>query len=100
MVRLEPANVPSSSVVETVLQLKADVLAISATITHHVDAVEKLIAAIRRTLECRHVKIMVGGYPFKIAPNLWRTIGADGSADNAEGAVIEANRLTSQSFGA
>ncbi len=93
------ANVPSSSVVQTVLQLKADVLAISATITYHVDAVEKLIAAIRSTPECRNVKVLVGGYPFKVAPNLWRTIGADGFANDAENAVIEANRLTCQSFG-
>ncbi len=92
------ANVPTSSVVQTVLQLKADVLAISATITYHVDAVEKLIAAIRSTPECRNIKVLVGGYPFKVAPNLWQTIGADGSANNAEDAVIEANRLTCQSF--
>ena len=94
------ANVPTSSVVQTVLQLKADVVAISATITYHVDAVEKLIVAVRSTPECRNVKILVGGYPFKVAPNLWRTIGADGSANNAEDAVLEANRLTSQSFNA
>ncbi len=94
------ANVPSSSVIQTVLQLKADVLAISATITYHVDAVQKLIVAIRNTPECLNVKILVGGYPFKVAPNLWRTIGADGFANDAEGAVIEANRLTGQPFNA
>ena len=94
------ANVPSPSVIQTVLQLKADVLAISATITYHVDAVEKLIAALRSTPECRNVKVLVGGYPFKVAPTLWRTIGADGSANDAEGAVVEANRLTGQSLSA
>ncbi|MEO6742694.1 MAG: cobalamin-dependent protein [Chthoniobacteraceae bacterium] len=87
------ANVPSSSVVQTLIEQKADVLAISATISYHVGAVEALIAAVRRAPGCEGVKILVGGYPFKVAPDLWKKIGADGFASDATGAVALGNRL-------
>jgi methanogenic corrinoid protein MtbC1 len=92
------ANMPGSAVVQTVVQRQADALAISATITYHVRAVESLIAAVRRTPDCGRVKILVGGYPFKTDPNLWKIIGADGSAPDAQEALLLANRLTSQSL--
>jgi methanogenic corrinoid protein MtbC1 len=92
------ANMPTSAVVQAVAQRQADALAISATITYHVRAVESLIAVVRRTPECRGVKILVGGYPFKTAPDLWKIIGADGSASDAQDAVIMGNRLTNQSL--
>ena len=94
------ANVPTPSVVQTLIGHQAAVLAISATITYHVRAFEALIAAVRRAPECRGVKILVGGYPFKIASDLWRDIGADGSAPDAQEAVLLGDRLSSQSFSA
>lgn len=87
------ANMPTSSVVQTLTEQGANVLAISATISSHVGAVESLIASVRRAPGCANVKIIVGGYPFKIAPQLWEKIGADGSADNAHAAVALGNRL-------
>jgi methanogenic corrinoid protein MtbC1 len=92
------ANAPMSAVVQAVVQRQANALAISATIAYHVRAVESLIAAVRRTPDCRGVKILVGGYPFKTAPDLWQIIGADGSASDAQEAVILGNRLTTQSL--
>ena len=68
------ANVPTLSVVQILVQSKATVLAISATITYHIHAVESLIAAVRSTPECCGIKILVGGYPFKVAPDLWRKV--------------------------
>lgn len=88
------ANVPAASVVQTLLEQQATVLAISATISYHVAAVETLIAAVRRSPECSAVKILVGGFPFKVAPDLWRHVGADGFARDAETAVALGNRLT------
>ena len=35
----------------------------------------------------------VGGYPFVVAPELWRQIGADGSAGDAQAAIALANQL-------
>jgi methanogenic corrinoid protein MtbC1 len=40
------------------------------------------------------LKIIVGGYPFKVAEGLWKNIGADGFAPNADEAVQLADRLT------
>ena len=91
------ANMPTLAVVQAVVQRQAGVLAISATITYHVRAVESLVAAVRRTPECNGVKILVGGYPFKTVPDLWKIIGADGSAPDAQAANLLANRLTNQS---
>lgn len=90
------ANVPTADVIKTIVQVKASVAAISATIAYHIHSVTELIAAVRRTPECRDVIILVGGYPFNVAQELWRNVGADGSANDAQGAVALANRLTSQ----
>ena len=42
---------------------------------------------------CQCIKILVGGYPFKVAADLWRSVGADGYADNAEDSVKVAAKL-------
>jgi len=94
------ANVPTPSVVQILIERRATLLGISATITYHLRAVEELIAAVRRAPACREVKIIVGGYPFKIAPELWRSVGADGFAEDASQAVALANRLTNLSLAA
>lgn len=94
------ANAPASDVVQAVIQRQADALAISATMIHHLGAVESLIAEMRRRPECRQVRILVGGHPFKTDPDLWKVVGADGSAPDAECAIRLANRLTSKSLDA
>jgi len=86
------ANTPTESVVRTVAEREADVLGVSATITFHVSAVADLIASVRAS-EAGDVKILVGGYPFNVAPDLWRRVGADGCAHDAQEAVELANRL-------
>jgi methanogenic corrinoid protein MtbC1 len=35
---------------------------------------------------------MVGGHPFTVDPVLWRTVGADGTAADAEAAVALAGQ--------
>lgn len=42
------------------------------------------------------MKIMVGGYPFNIDQELWKTIGADGYAPGADEAVAVAEQLLAQ----
>ena len=61
--------------------------------TFHVKYVRQVIEALRADPLARNVKVMVGGYPFKIAPDLWQEIGADGFATDAPGAVEQANFL-------
>ena len=59
----------------------------------HVPAVERLISDIRDAQGICPAKIMVGGYPFNIAPELWRRIGADAWAPDAAEAIAVADRL-------
>ncbi len=87
------ANTPDADVVGTLIERKPDVLAISATISTHVRAVSTLINSVRANEQCRGVKILVGGYPFVVAPELSRTIGADGWAGDAQAAIVLANQL-------
>lgn len=87
------ANTPTNSVLETLIERRADVLGISATITYHVSEVERLIQAVRADPACRDVLVLVGGYPFNLVPDLWRRIGADGWAPDAQTAVERAREL-------
>ncbi len=87
------ANTPLPSILQTVKERQADLLAISATMTFHVRGVHELIAAVRDMDGGRRVPIMVGGYPFNVSPQLWRTVGADGYAPNAQEAIGVATRL-------
>ena len=87
------ANTPDDSVVQTVLERHADVLAISATLTAHVEQVRALIARVRGNPALSHVRILVGGLPFNLEPELWQRVGADGHAQTADQAVGLANAL-------
>lgn len=90
------ANVPLPSIVQTIVQRKADVVAISATIAYHTRKVADVITAIRANELARGVKVLVGGYTFNIAPDLWRQVGADGCAGNAEEAIAIAKRFVAE----
>lgn len=87
------ANTPIPSIIQTVIDNNAQVLAVSVTISYHVKILEKLIKAVRENEKCKDVKILVGGYPFNISSELWEKIGADGFARNAEEAVRKAEQL-------
>lgn len=89
------ANTPTTSILQELRERGADLLAISVTMTFHVRAAEALIAAVKRDENCRNVKIMVGGYPFNLEPQLWQQIGADGFSRNAQEAIDLSNQLTS-----
>jgi methanogenic corrinoid protein MtbC1 len=85
------ANTPAESVLQTVDERRAEILAVSATMTFHIERVRELIAATRQS--GLKVRVMVGGYPFNIAPGLWRNVGANGYAPNAQEAIPVAERL-------
>ncbi|HEX8495439.1 MAG TPA: cobalamin-dependent protein [Pyrinomonadaceae bacterium] len=87
------ANAPTACVLETLAERDVDVLAVSATITPHVRAVAGLIAAVRSSGVGQGIKIMVGGYPFNIAPDLWQSVGADACARDAHESIAVANQL-------
>jgi MerR family transcriptional regulator, light-induced transcriptional regulator len=87
------ANTPATSIIQTVQSQRPHVLGISATMTFHVSATRQLIDAVRSTCDLTSTRILVGGYPFNVAPELWREVGADGSARDADGAVETAEEL-------
>jgi methanogenic corrinoid protein MtbC1 len=88
------ANTPAEAILQAIDDRRADVLAISATMTFYVSAVAELVARVRERPGVRGgPRILVGGYPFLVAPDLWRQIGADGSARDAQDAVATADWL-------
>lgn len=87
------ANSPASGVLQSLAERDAHVLAVSATMTFHLRAVEEMIAAVRASAAAESVWILVGGYPFNVEPELWRRVGADAYAADAAGAVAAAERL-------
>ena len=90
------ANAPTVDVVRAVSERRADLVAVSATMTFHVRKVRELVAAIRACEPCADTKVLVGGYPFNVAPGLWKEIGADGVARDAAEAVAVGLRLVEE----
>ncbi|PLT48301.1 hypothetical protein B8V81_0433 [Paenibacillus pasadenensis] len=88
------ANVPARSLIELLKDYKADVLAISCTMTYHVSLARELIAAVRQDPDIGGIVVLVGGYPFNTDRELWRAIGADGYGRDAEQSVRVATELT------
>ena len=87
------ANTPVNDIVETVALTRADVLALSVTMGSHVVQISEVIDALRADSRTAGTKVIVGGYPFILAPELWRRVGADGSAGDAAAALELAERL-------
>jgi methanogenic corrinoid protein MtbC1 len=84
---------PVDGVVDEIVRRAADVLAISATMTSHVPHVRTLIAAVRSDPRCAGVRIVVGGRPFGLAPQLAAHVGADAWAPDGLSAVNVCNAL-------
>lgn len=78
------ASVPPASAVQLCVDQRADVLLVSATLPPHISAVAEVIRHFRGRSELERAKIIVGGRAFRTAPEVWRTIGADGYAANAD----------------
>ena len=83
------ANTPIAGTLQQLVERQPHVLAISATMPLHIHAVAALIAAVRAT--GKPPRILVGGAPFNSLSNLWRDVGADGCARDADEAIALAN---------
>jgi len=88
------AGISHDQILAAIERRKPDLLALSATMTYHVPMVQELIDTIRNTIPTHGSRIMVGGQPFNAAPDLWRTMGADCWAADAEKAVQVAYHIT------
>jgi methanogenic corrinoid protein MtbC1 len=92
------ANVPTAGIVDVLRDNHSDILAVSASMAFHIPAVREVIAAVR--LASLATRILVGGYAFKIAPNLWRDVGADYCTKDASDAISLIGGLDDKMAGA
>lgn len=91
------ANTPAAGVVTMARERDADLLAVSATLVPHVREVAGLLSEVRREPRLAELRVMVGGYPFNLEPELWRELGADGWAPDGEAALELGARLAAGS---
>lgn len=81
------ANMPNANLITAACEQDADLLAISVTSPLNLHKAENLINQLKTSAQLNKMKILVGGYAFNTNPDLWKQIGADGSAENARQAV-------------
>jgi methanogenic corrinoid protein MtbC1 len=87
------ANAPANDVLQLLRKRRARLLAISATMGFHLHEVMALIDRVRSAPDLIHVKILVGGRPFSVAGTLWKNVGADACANDAQEAVRVGRKL-------
>jgi methanogenic corrinoid protein MtbC1 len=87
------ANMPDINIISAVKEQQADILAISVTMPFHISKAENLVKKIRNDSSLNNLRIIVGGYPFSLVPGLWKQVGADGSAKDANEAIKLANSM-------
>ena len=94
------ANMPTADLVDAIDPDRGghatDLVAASASTTLAVRAMADLVSAIRSHPATAHVPVMVGGTPFRLVPDLWTVVGADGSALTAADALLVGEQLVTQ----
>ena len=81
------ASTPADALVSAVVEWKPHLVAVSATLSTHIEEVAHVIARLRAEPGAAEVPILVGGNPFNTTPELWRRVGADGHAHTAREAI-------------
>jgi len=81
------ANTPIESILSTIETYKADVLAISTSMTFHIEKTRALIKEIKDSDVGKDTLILVGGRPFNLAQDLWKKVNADAFASDAMQAI-------------
>jgi methanogenic corrinoid protein MtbC1 len=81
------ANTPAASIAAIMEERGASYLFLSATMIFNVKNIIATIQEVRSRPQLSAAKVLVGGYPFKVDVDLWRRVGADGTATDAEGAI-------------
>lgn len=94
------ANMPIPGMMTAIEEFEPHLLAFSVTLPYHVAVLHNLITEIRRQYSVDELPILVGGIPFNQDEDLWRRIGAQGSARDGEQAVHAALDLLEPSLGA
>jgi methylmalonyl-CoA mutase cobalamin-binding domain/chain len=81
------ANMPPDDVIRMAMDKDVDLLAISVTLNSHVPQAHEMIQAVRASPIGKKLKIMIGGQPINLVPDVYKTMGADFTAQNAREAV-------------
>ena len=84
-------DVPISTFVEKAVEVKADIVGLSALLTTTMLNQGKVVESFQEAGLREKVKVIVGGAP--VSPSWAEEIGADGYSENAVGAVALAKRL-------
>lgn len=87
------AVTPAQSLITTVTAQRPDLVCISATMSFGLPKIRSLIQELRTGSSPNPPRIMVGGLPFLINPELFRIVGADATAADARQAVHVATQL-------
>jgi methanogenic corrinoid protein MtbC1 len=85
-------DVPKSDIPAAIESFESDLVLLSLALSSQLPALQRTIEEVRKRLG-HGVKIMVGGNGLAGASELWKELGADGYAKNAESALIVANEL-------
>lgn len=94
------ADMPAEEVavaLESRVTGRFDLLAVAANTTLGLRPMARLVETVRRSRAGKGIKILVGGLPFRLAPELAEAVGADGVARTASEAVRLADRLLAAS---
>ncbi len=87
------ANTPTDGILSALGEQRTDVLAIGVTLSSHLQQAADLIRTVRASPENRDLRILIGGSCLLDKGNLWRELGADGTARDARDAVSLGQRL-------
>jgi MerR family transcriptional regulator, light-induced transcriptional regulator len=90
---------PAVALADFVAQRRPNLVGLSATMTFHLEGVGTIIGALRQNEETRDVRIMVGGRAFNRESGLWRQIGANAHARDAEDALTAVEALPAGASG-
>lgn len=74
------SNMPNHGILQMARDKNPHVIAISCTMTYQIPKVVDLISMLRKN--GLDTPMLVGGYPFNLDPDLWKTTGADGCASS------------------
>ncbi len=81
------ANTSPEKLLETVKSHKPFVINLSVATVFNLDGARQMIQLINEDQKTKDIKIMVGGFAFNGMPDLWKAMGADGYAADAESAL-------------
>ena len=90
-------NMPPGDLIQAVVDFRADLLALAATLPSQRRSVSRTIRMLRDTPQCARVPVLVGGRAFALDDSAWQDVGADGRAIKAGDAVEIAKRLVDAS---